>query len=82
MCMQVLMARGKATGWMDWGSRRYNFKDAPAYAEKNWGAGFPKKWFWVVSTTFDGEPDASVTTVGERLKMPVSVSQSWHVKLL
>lgn len=69
--MQVLMARGKATGWMDWGGKRYDFKDAPSYAEKNWGAGFPKKWFWVVSTTFEGELDASLTTVGERLHTPL-----------
>ena len=44
---QVLMARGRATGWLDWGGRRYEFRDAPAYAEKNWGGGFPSKWWWV-----------------------------------
>ena len=59
------MARGKATGHIDWGGKRYDFTDAPAYAEKNWGAGFPKKWFWIVSTGFEGEPDASLTSVGE-----------------
>ena len=65
LCYQVLMARGRATGHIDWGGKRYDFTDAPAYAEKNWGAGFPKKWFWIVSTGFDGEPDASLTSVGE-----------------
>ncbi|CAK0735183.1 hypothetical protein CVIRNUC_000540 [Coccomyxa viridis] len=63
---QVLMARGRATGYIDWGGKRYDFTDAPAYAEKNWGAGFPKKWFWIVSTGFEGEPDASLTCVGAR----------------
>ena len=65
LCYQVLMARGKATGHIDWDGKRYDFTDAPAYAEKNWGAGFPKKWFWIVSTGFEGEPDASLTSVGE-----------------
>ncbi|EIE26754.1 tocopherol cyclase [Coccomyxa subellipsoidea C-169] len=63
---QILMARGTASGWVQWGNRRYEFTDAPAYAEKNWGAGFPKKWFWVVATGFEGEPDASLTAVGAR----------------
>lgn len=25
----------------------YEFENAPSYSEKNWGAGFPRKWFWV-----------------------------------
>ncbi len=65
--VQILMARGTASGWVQWGDQRYEFTDAPAYAEKNWGAGFPKKWFWVVATGFEGEPDASLTAVGVSL---------------
>ena len=30
------MAHGLATGYIDWGGRRYDFADAPFYAEKNW----------------------------------------------
>ena len=71
------MARGKATGYIDWGGKRYDFTDAPAYAEKNWGAGFPKKWFWIVSTGFEGEPDASLTSVGE-LDVNLQVSSITH----
>ena len=49
------MAKGKATGWIEWGgdeatgegAKRYEFEDAPAYAEKNWGGSFPSKWWWV-----------------------------------
>ncbi|CAL5225421.1 g8236 [Coccomyxa viridis] len=63
---QVLMAKGTATGSIDWGGKRYDFKDALAYAEKNWGAGFPKKWWWIVSSSFENEPDASLTAVGAR----------------
>lgn len=36
---QVMMAHGVASGWVDWGGKRYEFQDAPAYAEKNWGGG-------------------------------------------
>lgn len=62
-----MLARGVASGWVDWGGRRYDFAGAPAYAEKNWGTGFPKKWFWVQATGFDGEPDAALTSVGAQL---------------
>jgi tocopherol cyclase len=32
------MAHGLATGYIDWDGRRYEFRDAPFYAEKNWRA--------------------------------------------
>ena len=67
---QVLLARGAASGWVDWGGCRYNFTNAPVYAEKNWGAGFPKKWFWVQATGFEGEPDAALTCVGRLQPAP------------
>lgn len=41
---QVMMAHGLASGWLQWGNTRYEFRDAPAYAEKNWGGSFPSKW--------------------------------------
>lgn len=34
-------------GWIEWGGERFEFRDAPSYSEKNWGGGFPRKWFWV-----------------------------------
>jgi tocopherol cyclase len=69
---QVLMAHGLATGWIDWQGHeadkgtaptRYTFKDAPAYAEKNWGGAFPAKWFWIQCNAFADEPTLSVTAV-------------------
>lgn len=30
------MSHGLATGHIDWAGRRYDFRDAPFYAEKNW----------------------------------------------
>lgn len=61
---QVLMAHGVATGYVQWGpEKRIELKDAPAYAEKNWGQGFPKKWAWAQCNTFAGQPQLAVTAV-------------------
>lgn len=35
-------------GWIDWDGERFEFENAPSYSEKNWGGGFPRKWFWVI----------------------------------
>ena len=58
------MARGTASGYIDWGGKRHEFTGAPAYSEKNWGAGFPKKWWWVQAEDFEGAPDVALTAVG------------------
>jgi Tocopherol cyclase len=50
---QVLMAEGAASGWLKWGDTVHEFHNAPAYAEKNWGGGFPSKWLWVQCNTFE-----------------------------
>lgn len=63
---QVLMAHGGASGWIEWGGRRYEFTDAPAYAEKNWGGGFPSRWAWIQCNSFAGAPGTSVTAVAAR----------------
>ena len=61
---QVLMAHGRATGWMDWEGQHYEFADVPAYAEKNWGGAFPEQWFWMQCNGFEAAPDLSLTAVG------------------
>jgi tocopherol cyclase len=61
---QVLMAHGLATGWLDWNGDRYEFRDAPAYAEKNWGRSFPTKWFWLQCNAFEQQPSLSLTAAG------------------
>ncbi len=43
---------------------RYEFTNAPAYSEKNWGGAFPQKWFWLNCNVFDGEPDLALTAGG------------------
>lgn len=61
---QILMAHGLATGWIEWKGKRYEFKDAPAYGEKNWGRSFPQKWFWVNCNSFRDQPDLALTAGG------------------
>jgi tocopherol cyclase len=63
---QILMAHGLATGWMEWNGDRYDFTNAPAYSEKNWGGAFPKKWFWINCNCFDHEPGLALTAGGGR----------------
>jgi tocopherol cyclase len=63
---QILMAQGLATGWIEWQGHRYEFTDAPAYAEKNWGRSFPQKWFWINCNYFEGEADLAITAGGGR----------------
>ncbi|NET71797.1 MAG: tocopherol cyclase [Sphaerospermopsis sp. SIO1G2] len=63
---QILMAHGLATGWIEWNGKKYEFTDAPAYGEKNWGGAFPQKWFWLNCNAFDNEPDLALTAGGGR----------------
>ena len=63
---QILMAHGLATGWIEWNGKRYEFTNAPAYSEKNWGGAFPQKWFWLNCNSFDGETDLALTAGGGR----------------
>jgi tocopherol cyclase len=63
---QVLMAHGLATGWIEWQGNRYEFTEALAYSEKNWGRSFPQKWFWLNCNCFEGEPNLALTAGGGR----------------
>jgi tocopherol cyclase len=60
---QVLMSLGHATGWVELDGQRTAFSDAPFYAEKNWGRGFPRKWWWLQCNAFDGVEPASELTL-------------------
>jgi tocopherol cyclase len=66
---QILMAHGLATGWIEWRGQRYEFTNAPAYSEKNWGRSFPEKWFWVNCNSFDETVGLAVTAGGGRRKV-------------
>jgi tocopherol cyclase len=63
---QILMAHGLSTGWIEWNGDRYQFTNAPAYSEKNWGGAFPQKWFWINCNSFEDEPDLALTAGGGR----------------
>ena len=66
---QILMAHGLATGWIEWQGNRYEFTNAPAYSEKNWGRSFPEKWFWVNCNSFNEIVGLAVTAGGGRRKV-------------
>ncbi|XP_010668187.2 tocopherol cyclase, chloroplastic [Beta vulgaris subsp. vulgaris] len=65
---QICMAGGLSTGWIEWDGERFEFENAPSYSEKNWGAGFPKKWFWVQCNVFEGATGEVALTVGGGLR--------------
>lgn len=68
---QVCMAGGLSTGWVEWGDRKFEFKDAPSYSEKNWGGSFPQKWFWVECNVFEGgSGEIALTAGGGRRYLP------------
>lgn len=62
---QVLMAHGVASGgYLRLGDQDVDVSGAAVYCEKNWGRGFPKRWWWVQANSFEGQPDLSVTSLG------------------
>ena len=63
---QILIAHGLATGYIHWQGKTYNFTNAPAYSEKNWGRAFPAKWFWLNCNAFTEESDLALTAGGGR----------------
>jgi tocopherol cyclase len=66
---QILMAHGLATGWIEWRGERYEFTNAPAYSEKNWGCSFPEKWFWINCNSFEDTVGLAITAGGGRRKV-------------
>ncbi|XP_073129409.1 tocopherol cyclase, chloroplastic-like [Henckelia pumila] len=68
---QICMAGGLSTGWIEWDDKRYEFKNAPSYSEKNWGGGFPRKWFWVQCNVFEGATgEVALTAAGGLRQLP------------
>ena len=67
---QILMAHGLATGWFEWNNEskgqriHFEFRNAQAYAEKNWGTAFPRKWFWLQCNAFERITDLAITSGG------------------
>ncbi|KAK9274229.1 hypothetical protein L1049_019043 [Liquidambar formosana] len=62
---QICMAGGLSTGWIELDGERFEFQNAPSYSEKNWGGGFPRKWFWVQCNVFEGASgEVALTAAG------------------
>jgi hypothetical protein len=57
---------GAVSGQASIGSERWAFDGAEIYAEKNWGAGFPERWWWGQAQGFE-RPDVCVAFGGGRL---------------
>ncbi|QDZ18025.1 tocopherol cyclase [Chloropicon primus] len=79
---QILMSYGLSTGWIKWGSKTYEFENAPSYSEKNWGEGFPKRWFWIQCNTFGDKECTSLTAGGGRRTLPFLLGQDEDVALI
>lgn len=77
---QVTMADGRATGSIVWKGKKYEFVDAPFYAEKNWGGTFPEKWYWCQCNSFEGYTQdgrsLSVTAGGGIRQIPLGQKES------
>lgn len=58
---------GTASGTVACGDQRWWFTNARLYCERNWGAGFPRRWWWGQAHDF-GEADASVAFAGGLLE--------------
>jgi tocopherol cyclase len=74
---QILQSHAIATGQINWCGQVYQFTDAPAYSEKNWGRTFPDRWFWLQCNSFATHPTLSITAAGgkrELLGQPTNVA--------
>ncbi len=59
---------GDASGTIAVGDERWQLEAAPVYAERNWGAGFPQRWWWGQAHDFPGD-DLSVVFTGGVLRL-------------
>jgi tocopherol cyclase len=67
---QVTLADARASGFVFWNNTKYEFEDEPFYAEKNWGAALPSKWYWTQCNSFEGFDELSITAGGGVRKLP------------
>lgn len=59
---------GKASGAVEFGGERWTFENARLYAERNWGTGFPLRWWWGQAHDF-GDDDVCVAFSGGLLSL-------------
>ncbi|KAL0557750.1 hypothetical protein IC582_006301 [Cucumis melo] len=75
---QICMAGGLSTGWIEWEDERFEFVNAPSYSEKNWGGGFPRKWFWVQCNVFEGARGEVALTAGGGLRQLPGLTETFE----
>lgn len=59
---------GRATGTVEYSGQNWTFDNAKLYAERNWGAGFPLRWWWGQAHDF-GDADVCVAFSGGLLSL-------------
>ncbi len=59
---------GRASGSVEYDGGSWTFTDARLYSERNWGAGFPLRWWWGQAHDF-GEADVCVAFSGGLLSL-------------
>ncbi|XP_077210909.1 tocopherol cyclase, chloroplast / vitamin E deficient 1 (VTE1) / sucrose export defective 1 (SXD1) [Tasmannia lanceolata] len=75
---QICMAGGLSTGWIEWDGERFEFENAPSYSEKNWGGGFPRKWFWIQCNVFQGTTGEVALTAAGGLRQLSGLSENYE----
>jgi tocopherol cyclase len=73
---QITLADARATGRVTWKGRVYSFTNAAFYAEKNWGAALPRKWYWTQCNSFSGFEQLSVVAGGGIRSIPFGKEES------
>ena len=75
---QVTLADARVSGIITWNNQTYHVTDAPFYAEKNWGGGFPIKWHWLQCNSFNNynHQRLSITAVGAIRKLPLKTQET------
>jgi tocopherol cyclase len=59
---------GRASGTVEYGAESWSFDGAKVYAERNWGKGFPLRWWWGQAHDF-GADDVCVAFSGGLLSL-------------
>ena len=59
---------GRASGTVAYAGDSWTFENAKLYAERNWGAGFPLRWWWGQAHDF-GDADVCVAFSGGLLSL-------------
>ncbi|KAL8226676.1 hypothetical protein R6Q57_016508 [Mikania cordata] len=75
---QICMAVSNFPGWIEWGEQRFEFQNAPSYSEKNWGGGFPRKWFWIQCNVFKGASGEVALTCGGGLRQLPGLNETFE----